>query len=157
MKLNSAKLLLLAANFAVLSPSAWGSGKDEAVGKPGKASEVTRTVTVQMLDSMRFQPDTIAVKQGETIRLIVVNKGDLPHELVLGSMHELKEHAAQMRTNPHAKHEDEDEGEVEVHVEPKQQKELVWKFTRAGTVDFACLLPGHFEAGMIGKVQVKKR
>lgn len=154
MKLISAKLLLTAGICSLLAPTASASGPGEASGRPGVAREASRTITVEMFDSMRFKPDTITVKQGETIRFVVINKGVLPHEFVLGTRHELKEHAEQMRSNAHAGHDDDDEGEVEVA--PKQTKELVWKFTRAGTVDFACLLPGHFEAGMIGRVKVAK-
>lgn len=125
---------------------------DAAAGKPGDAKKVARTVTVDMFDSMRFGPSDIAVRQGDTVRFVVVNKGVLPHELVLGTRAQLKAHAEAMRENPHGAHED----PGAVRVEPGQKKEFVWEFTKAGVVDFGCLLPGHFEAGMVGKVKVAK-
>lgn len=169
MKMNTAKLLISTVLASLFLSNAWahsehahhhGSTMTEmstpapgrAIGEPGDAAKATRTITVDMLDTMRFGPADIAVKQGETVRFIVVNKGMLPHELVLGTKDELKAHAEEMRKNPHGAHED----PSAVRVEPQQTKEIVWKFTKAGTVDFGCLLPGHFEAGMVGKVKVTK-
>jgi len=169
MKLNTAKLLLSAALSTLFIANAWAHSEhehnhgsamkemskpsqDRAVGKPGDAKKVTRTITVDMLDTMRFGPADVVVKQGETIRFVVVNKGVLPHELVLGTKEELKAHAEEMRMNPHGAHDD----PGAVRVKPKQKKEFIWEFTKAGTVDFGCLLPGHFEAGMVGKVKVTK-
>lgn len=126
--------------------------RNAAIGKPGDARKIDRTITVDMLDTMRFGPADISVRRGETIRFVVVNKGVLPHELVLGTPEELKAHAEDMRKNPHAGHDD----AAAVRVEPGQKKEIVWEFTTPGTVDFGCLLPGHFEAGMVGKVKVAK-
>ena len=100
---------------------------------------------------MRFSPDHIQVKRGETIRFVVRNNGKVKHEMVLGSPAELKEHAALMRKFPEMEHADPNQ----VAVEPGQTGELVWRFTRSGKFDFACLQPGHFEAGMVGKVAVK--
>jgi uncharacterized cupredoxin-like copper-binding protein len=168
MKPNTAKFLLFTVFASLFMSNAWShsehehhdamimalpqSSQEHAIGKPGDAKRATRTVTVDMFDSMRFGPADIAVKQGETIRFVVVNKGALPHELVLGSKQELKAHAEQMRNNPHDAH----DAPGAVRVEPQQKKEIVWKFTKAGTIDFGCLLPGHFEAGMVGKVKVSK-
>lgn len=167
MKPNTARLLLSAALSTLFIANAWSHSEhdhrgptmqmpkpsqDGAIGKPGDGKKVDRTITVDMLDTMRFGPAEIAVRQGETIRFIVVNKGVLPHELVLGTKEDLKAHADEMRKNPHGAHDD----PGAVRVEPGQKKEIVWQFTKAGTVDFGCLLPGHFEAGMIGKVKVTK-
>ena len=147
-----ASILLSIAISALPATNAWSKGASQQIGKPGIASEVTRTITVDLLDNMRFNPEQITVRRGETIRFIVVNKGVLPHELVLGSMKSLRAHAAEMRKNPHGAHDD----PSAARLEPKQKKELLWKFSEPGTVDFACLLPGHFEAGMVGKVKVTK-
>ena len=121
-----------------------------ALGKPGDPRKVTRNVNVEMNDAMRFRPDSIRVKRGETIRFIVRNTGKVKHEMVLGTIKELKEHAEMMRKFPEMEHADPNQ----VSVEPGMTGELVWRFTRAGTFDFACLVPGHFEAGMVGKVRV---
>lgn len=129
-----------------------GKGHAAAVGKPGDPAKVTRAVEVEMNDEMRFQPASIQVKRGETIRFIVRNTGKLKHEMVLGTIKELKEHAELMRKFPEMEHADPNQ----VVVEPGKTGELVWQFTRAGTFDFACLVPGHYEAGMVGKVQVDR-
>ncbi|WP_034303648.1 plastocyanin/azurin family copper-binding protein [Herbaspirillum sp. RV1423] len=133
---------------------AHGAGHDDhasAIGKPGNPAKVTRTMTVDMSDAMRFTPATINVKRGETVKFIVKNSGKIKHEMVLGTMQELKEHAEVMRKNPEMEHADENQ----VSVDPGKTGEIVWQFTKAGTFDFACLQPGHFEAGMKGTVAVK--
>ena len=120
-------------------------------GTPGKLTSTARIVSVSMDDTMRFTPSEIAVKQGETVRFVVKNLGTQKHEMVLGHLAELKSHAELMQRFPNMQH---DEPNM-VSVAPGAQAEFVWRFTKAGKVDFACLLPGHFEAGMRGKVSVK--
>ena len=105
-----------------------------------------------MSDAMRFTPSSIKVKRGETIKFVLTNTGQMKHEMVLGTIKELKEHAALMLKFPDMEHADPNM----VTVEPGKTGELVWRFTKAGTFDFACLQPGHFEAGMVGKVAVKR-
>ena len=124
---------------------------DAAIGEPGDAAHITRTVRVDMADTMRFTPSQIDVKRGETIRFEVINSGHVRHEMTLGTPTELLAHAEQMRKHPEMEHAD---GNA-VTVDPGQRGEIVWHFTQAGTVDFACLQPGHFEAGMRGAVQVR--
>ena len=123
----------------------------DMLGAPGNIKNVSRTVDVQMSDTMRFTPSTITAKRGETIRFIVKNTGKLKHEMVLGSITALKEHAALMIKFPQMQHDDPNQ----VAVTPGKSGEIIWHFTNAGSVDFACLQPGHFEAGMQGKVEVK--
>ncbi len=148
--------ILLALPCALLSLSAIAAGNhagghdDEAVGKPGVASNVTRTIKVDMTDAMRFNASKIAVKQGETIRFVVSNSGKLKHEMVLGTLKELKEHAEAMKKNPEMEHADANM----VTLAPGKTGEIVWQFTKAGKVDFACLQPGHYDAGMKGMVTV---
>lgn len=124
---------------------------DSAAGKPGDAKKASRTVTVDMVDTMRFNPESISVKKGETVRFVVKNSGKLKHEMVIGSIAELQEHAAMMRKMPEMEHADENA----VTVDPGKSGEIIWQFTKAGKVDFACLQPGHYEAGMKGQVAVK--
>lgn len=127
-------------------------GHAAALGKPGDPGKVTRSIRVEMNDTMRFKPASIKVKRGETIRFIARNTGKVKHEMVLGTIKELKEHAEMMRKFPEMEHADPNQ----VSVEPGMTGELVWQFTKAGTFDFACLVPGHFEAGMVGKVRVSR-
>ena len=126
-------------------------GHAAALGKPGVAGNVTKTMNVDMNDTMRFTPATISVKRGETVKFIVKNSGKLKHEMVLGSINELKEHAAMMAKFPEMEHSDPNQ----VSVEPGKTGELIWQFGKAGTFEFACLEPGHFEAGMRGNIIVK--
>jgi len=127
-------------------------GHAAALGKPGVPGKVTRSIQVEMNDTMRFKPASIKVKRGETIRFVVRNAGKQKHEMVLGTIKELKEHAELMRKFPEMEHADPNQ----VSVEPGKTGELIWQFTKAGTFDFACLVPGHFEAGMVGKVRVSR-
>ncbi|ALD90550.1 MULTISPECIES: cupredoxin domain-containing protein [Cupriavidus] len=127
------------------------SASKSAAGQPGKPAKVSRTVNVTMSDTMRFAPDSIQVKRGETVRFVVRNVGKVEHEMVIGTAAELKEHAQMMRSMPDAKHSIPNQ----IMLAPGKQGTLVWQFDGPGTVDFACLVPGHFEAGMVGKVAVK--
>ena len=130
-----------------------GHGDAEAaIGQPGVAAKATRTINVDMTDGMRFTPADINVKQGETVRFVVKNSGQLKHELVLGTEKELKEHYEIMKKNPEMEHADPNM----VSLAGGKTGEIVWQFTKAGKVDFACLQPGHYDAGMKGAVNVSK-
>ena len=126
-------------------------GHASALGKPGDSGKVDRTVEITMNDTMRFTPSRVSARKGETIRFVLKNDGKLKHEMVLGTIKELKEHAAMMQKMPEMEHADPNMASVE----PGKTGELVWQFTKTGTFEFACLQPGHFEAGMKGKVAVK--
>ena len=117
-------------------------------GRPGDPKKVGRTVTIRMSDTMRFTPDSVTVKRGETIRFVVKNEGKILHEMVLGHDEGLKEHAALMRKFPEMEHDE----PYMVHVSPGKTGQMIWTFDKPGEVVFACLIPGHYEAGMTGKV-----
>jgi uncharacterized cupredoxin-like copper-binding protein len=119
-------------------------------GIAGDAKAAKRTVQISMLDSMRFSPDSMAVKLGETIRLVVKNTGVIGHELVVGTQAVLDKHAALMAKFPTMEHDE----PYMVHVGPGETGSLVWTFNRPGSFDFACLIPGHYQAGMVGKITV---
>lgn len=119
-------------------------------GIAGDARAATRTIEVRMSDQMRFAPDKIEVKQGETIRFVHKNDGRIMHEFVLGTKKDLDEHAALMVKFPGMEHDE----PYMAHVAPGKTGEIVWTFNRAGEFDFACLIQGHYEAGMVGKVKV---
>lgn len=141
---------LLMALTAMASGTHAGGHDDEAIGKPGVASKVTRTITMDMADTMRFSVPNVKAKQGETIRFIVKNSGKVKHEMVLGTEKELKEHYEVMKKNPEMEHADANM----VTVAPGKTGEIIWQFTKAGKIDFACLQPGHYDAGMKGFVTV---
>lgn len=122
-------------------------------GRSGDPAKVSRTITVRMFDRMRFDPAELTVRQGDTVRFVVVNAGRIMHELVLGTDDELARHAALMRANPDMEH----EAPYMAHVDPGKRGEFVWQFTQPGTFRYGCLVPGHFEAGMVGTVRVVAR
>lgn len=157
MNMNSLRTLCLGTLASALVSSAAlaagshaGGHDDEAIGKPGVAAKVNRTITVDMADTMRFTPADIRVRQGETVRFVLRNSGKVSHEFVLGKEKELKEHYEQMKKFPEMEHDDPNM----VTVAPGKTGEVVWQFTRAGKVHFACLHPGHYDAGMKGFVSV---
>ncbi len=119
-------------------------------GIAGKSAKVTRTIKIDMTDAMRFTPDKITVKQGEIVRFIVANKGRMRHEMVIGTPEKLVEHAALMRKFPGMQH----DAPYMTHVAPGKTGEIVWNFNRPGTFEFACLIAGHYEAGMRGTLTV---
>ncbi|MFC3337315.1 cupredoxin domain-containing protein [Paracandidimonas soli] len=166
MKLNSGFLALASAGAIALgvpgmpwahadhAHHAHGAGalpEAHAAGQPGDAAKVTRTIEIGMQDVMRFTPASIQVAQGETVRFIVHNEGVIEHELVLGKMADLLAHAEQMRQDPGMPH---DEPNA-ISLEAGEKGELIWQFGEMGVVDFACLLPGHSEAGMVGQITVR--
>lgn len=124
--------------------------EQQAWGIAGDAKAVQRTVTLRMTDDMRFTPDHITVKQGETLRLRVENKGQILHEVVLGTPATLEEHAQMMVKFPTMEHDE----PYMAHVAPRTTGELLWQFNRPGSFDFACLIAGHFQAGMRGTITV---
>lgn len=126
-------------------------GRDGAMGQACDPAKVSRTIEVTMGDTLRFTPDEIKIKAGETIRFFVKNAGKIPHEMVIGSMNELKEHAEMMRKMPGMQ----SAGTNMITLGPGQRGGIAWQFDNAGVVDFACLVPGHMEAGMVGKVEVE--
>ncbi|MGH8668578.1 MAG: cupredoxin domain-containing protein [Burkholderiales bacterium] len=119
-------------------------------GRAADPKTAQRTVRVEMTDQMRFHPAELSVKRGETVRFTPVNKGQVMHEMVLGRMQDLQQHAAMMRKHPGMQH---DEPHM-THVAPGNSGEMGWQFTKAGEFYYACLIPGHFGAGMIGKLKV---
>jgi uncharacterized cupredoxin-like copper-binding protein len=155
---------LLAFATMLAAGSVWGHGEagraktearpisteETAFGRQGNPSKATRTVRISMADTMRYTPSELKVKKGATIQFVVRNNGKLMHEMVIGTMADLKQHAELMKKHPGMVHEE----PHMAHVAPGRSETLVWQFTKPGTFHFGCLEPGHFEAGMIGKVEV---
>ena len=125
---------------------------ETAFGRTGEAKKAARTIAVDMSDRMRFSPASISVKRGETVKFVVKNSGKTMHEFVLGTLPELKAHAELMKKHPGMEHDE----PYMAHVAPGKTETIVWQFTKSGEFHFGCLIPGHFEAGMVGKVAVGK-
>jgi uncharacterized cupredoxin-like copper-binding protein len=156
---------LFAGALALSVPVAsWAHGQPHSAEKPaaaakeqtawgiaGDAKAVSRTIEVSMTDDMRFTPNRIQVREGETARLVVRNQGKMLHELVVGTQEALDEHAAMMAKFPSMEH---DEAYM-THVKPGPDRGvIIWNFNRPGEFQFACLIPGHYRAGMVGAISV---
>jgi uncharacterized cupredoxin-like copper-binding protein len=150
-----------------------GQGMAIGIGQPGKAAEVTRTITVTMTDN-RYEPEKIEVKKGETIRFVMNNKGEFVHEFNIGTAGMHKAHRKEMmmmvehgvlepdRINRERMMMDMGGGKTMEHkypnsalVEPGKSAEIIWNFDKAGALEFACNVPGHYESGMVGKIIFK--
>lgn len=142
-------IVLLALSLPVSTAHAHGHGQ-QPFGVAGDPAKVSRTVLVTMSDAMRFQPAAIRVKRGETIKFVVRNDGKLVHEMVIGTLAGLKTHSEAMQKHPGMAH---DEPYI-AHVKSGKTQTFVWHFNRSGEFNFACLIPGHFEAGMKGDIVV---
>jgi uncharacterized cupredoxin-like copper-binding protein len=131
----------------------YAQAKETPFGKPIDPKRAARTIAIEMGDTMRFTPAEVRVARGERVRFVVTNKGALMHEMVLGRMQDLREHAEHMRAHPQMKH---DEPNL-IHVAPGKSGEMGWQFSGAGELYYGCLVPGHFEAGMVGRIVVSPR
>ncbi len=171
------RLFAVAALLGVSVSSQASPGGQFAFGQPADAAQATRTVEVTLGD-IYFEPKSLDVKKGETVRFVLVNKGRLMHEFNLGdaAMHAahqqemLKMTASGMLTPTGMKHDmagmdhgmSHAEGAMKhddpnsVLVEPGKTAELTWTFTDATGLEFACNIPGHYQAGMVGKVAISQ-
>ncbi len=161
---RSIKHAAMASALALSVSGAWAHGDahrgpkaesepavETAFGRSATADKATRTVTITMSDTMRFSPRSLQVRRGDTVRFVVKNEGKAMHEMVLGTMDELKQHAELMRKHPGMEHDE----PYMAHVAPGKRETIVWQFTKAGDFYYGCLIPGHFEAGMMGKIVVR--
>ena len=145
------KKVIIASVLGLLVASSAFAKEVEKHGDKHADKHVTRTVNVEMGDNMRFVPESVDVKKGETIKFVVKNNGSIMHEMVIGSPEELKNHADMMKKTPTMVNHDKNQ----ISLKSKETGEFVWKAEKAGTVEFGCYQPGHFESGMKGKVVVK--
>ena len=164
MKLGYAMLasLLVTATPAALAHGEAAQGKhsagkavqpleEKSFGRPGDPKKVVRTIHIDMNDEMEYLPNGVRLNVGDTVKFVVRNSGKIMHELVLGTMEELKEHSELMRKHPTMQHDE----PYMAHVQPGKTQTIVWQFTRPGAFYYGCLVPGHFEAGMVGIVRVR--
>jgi uncharacterized cupredoxin-like copper-binding protein len=121
-----------------------------SAGQPGDPRKPSRTIEVEMTE-MQFAPYRIEVKRGEQIRFVIRNAGTEDHEFLLATTEDNLKHAEVMKKHPHMEHDDPNG----VRLKPKTTAEIVWKFTKPGTFEFACLIPDHRDQGMSGRVIVK--
>ena len=152
---------------AAVTSTAWGHGsgsknaeknavravEEKPFGRPGDPKKVTHTINIDMRDEMEYLPNGLRLKVGDTVKFVVRNSGRIMHELVLGTMEELKEHSELMRKFPGMEHDE----PYMAHVSPGKTETIVWQFTKPGAFYYGCLVPGHFEAGMVGIVRVRTK
>ena len=129
----------------------YSKAEETAFGKAADPKGAVRTIRIDMADTMRFTPAEVTVNRGDTVRFVATNNGKVMHEMVLGTMQDLREHAEMMKKHPGMEH---DEPHM-LHVAAGKSGQMGWRFTRAGEFFFGCLVPGHFEAGMVGRILVK--
>jgi len=146
--------LVIAASLYALSyfNEHGGDGHSHDHGTPQAQVVVPsmKEVRIEVDDTMRFSPATWEARAGEPIRIILVNKGKVDHELVIGSEKEIMAHAKEM-ANPNTKGHHHTN---EVSAKLGQQTELVWTFKDPGKYAMACFEPGHYEAGMKGVINI---
>lgn len=129
---------------------ATGDPRAVSFGRPGDLAKVSRVIAVEMDDrECRLQKE-IRIRQGDTLRFEVGNKGTRMHELVLGTSHELKAHADAAPETPEAEHEE----PYILHVEPGKRRSLVWRFTRVDLLGYGCLIHGSGQTAMSGRILV---
>ena len=169
----SALHLIVSTGALAAGKHSGGHGHGAKFGEPGKASEITRTVTVMMTDN-RYEPEEIDVKMGETIRFVIKNQGEFVHEFNIGTAKMHKDHQAEMmlmvehgvlepdKINYAQMKMDMGGGKTMEHddpnsalLEPKKFSEIIWKFDTRTKLEFACNIPGHYESGMVGKFKIQ--
>ncbi|WP_373387983.1 plastocyanin/azurin family copper-binding protein [Pseudomonas alcaligenes] len=166
--------------LCALSLPALADKGHHAFGKPAKAADADRTVEITLGD-MYYEPASVQVKAGETVRFVLKNEGALLHEFSLGdaAMHaEHQKHMLAMQQmgmlTPTSMQHDMSKMDHSQHdmsgmqhgkmthddpntvmLEPGQSAELTWTFAQATGLEFACNIPGHYQAGMVGSVEVQ--
>ncbi len=156
--LTLAVLALTSLALPPLTTADAGHDKKYTFGEPGKTADVTQTIQVDAVDAngeMRFEHAPLTIKQGETIKFVVTNKGEIAHEFSIGDAASQRAHAAMMQKMPDMKHEND---ATAVTLQPGQTKELVWTFSKPvkGQIELACQVPGHYEGGMVSKLPLSK-
>jgi len=128
----------------------YATAPQTAFGRAAHPDKAIRTITVEMTDQMRFVPSQVTVKRGDIVRFVPVNHGKVMHEMVLGTSAELYQHAEMMKKHAAMKH----DAPNMAHVAPGSNGVIGWQFDNAGEFFFGCLIPGHFDSGMVGKIVV---
>ncbi|MGH8307651.1 MAG: cupredoxin domain-containing protein [Gammaproteobacteria bacterium] len=119
-------------------------------GHPGSSGKPATVIHIQALDTLRFRPESITVHRGETVKFVVSNDGKLTHEFVIGDAALQAAHEKEMQAMAGKPMHDVNG----ITLPPGQTKTLVWTFTRDGVTEYACHEPGHFAAGMVGKITI---
>ena len=149
-------MIASSALLASIPALAHGDHEASAYGHPGEASRVSRTIKVEMTE-YAFSLGDLSVKTGETVKFVISNHGKLKHEMTIGSEAEQLVHRKEMEAMSDMHH---DEGQHEMpgnalHLAPGETREVIWQFTKAGKIEFACNYPGHADLGMLGNITIE--
>jgi uncharacterized cupredoxin-like copper-binding protein len=150
---SSAAILATDIAMPVLASAHEDHGRFSA-GQPGDPRKPARVVQIKMFEGsgkMGFEPARVEVRRGEQVRFVLQNGGEEDHEFVLATVTENRKHAEVMKKHPDMEHDDPNAKRLMPH----GNSELIWRFTKRGEFEFACLIPGHYEKGMFGKIIVK--
>ena len=163
MKRNLTTSLLGLLIYMVLQGNVWSHSEEHIkevpahdplrteFGEFNPAMKPERMIRVVMTGDMKFVPEILHFRKDEIVKFVFTNKGELIHEFVMGSSKELERHVKLMTTKPTMEHEE----PHMIHLDSGDTGSLTWKFSQNGEFTFACLIPGHFEAGMHGKIIVR--
>lgn len=155
------KLFLTTTLIAFAATSAFAAGTHEGghgdmmeIGMPAKKKGGMTKINVSLIETedgeMLFEPRTLDFKAGETVVFTITNNGEAEHEFVMDTVAKNAEHKELMAKFPEMEHDDPNA----VRLQPGEKGTIVWTFTNAGAFEFACLIPGHYEAGMHGALTV---
>jgi uncharacterized cupredoxin-like copper-binding protein len=128
------------------------SGASSNVGQPGDPAQATRTVEVRAGDDLRFQPDQVQVKVGETVTFKVINTASVEHDFTLGDDAAQGAHEKEMRAMASGDMTGMQDDANAIHIPPGATKTITWTFTKAGTTIYGCHEPGHYASGMKGTI-----
>ena len=154
--LKRRKFALAVGIVSLTASTAYGHGdehEETAFGKPGESKNPSRVIQIVMVEKdgkMLFVPDSVRVRKGEQIRFQLRNNAGQDHEFVIGTLEANLKHMKAMEKNPDMEHDDPNA----IRLKPKATGEILWQFTKSGTFDFSCLIPGHRQSGMFGKIVV---
>jgi uncharacterized cupredoxin-like copper-binding protein len=156
MKLTLATTLLALTLTPAFAGGTHGGGHGEMmdVGMPAKMTGKMTKVSVSLVETddgeMLFEPREFAFKAGETVQFTITNDGEAEHEFVMDTLDNNAKHKKMMEKFPEMEHDDPNA----IRLQPGKKGTIVWNFANAGTFEFACLIPGHYEAGMHGALTV---
>ena len=168
----AALTIQIATTMPALAAGTHGGHGKESAGIPGKKSNVTRTINVVMYDNY-YEPEDISVKEGETVKFVITNKGEFVHEFNIGTSKMLIDHAPEMqmmvdhgvleadRINWEVAKKMQKEMGHGMHdapntalLEPGKTAEVIWQFPDHAELEFGCTVPGHYDAGMVGNFKL---
>ena len=153
---TAAAALMISASIVLADPGHQGHdhAAEQPYGRPGGGAKAGRVVQVTMRETesgMAFVPGRMEITRGEQIQFVLRNVGELDHELVIGTKEANLKHAEAMASHPDMVHDDPNAKRLR----PRTSGVLRWQFTQAGEFEYACLIPGHREAGMVGTIVVR--